>query len=289
MSTTGLLNIGTRAMFASQSQLQTTGHNIANASVAGYSRQQAQLTTVSGTFTGAGYVGRGVAVQTVTRAVNAFLTDQASQTGSQAAADSARLGQLERLQSSFGTGEAGLGYAATQLFNAYADVAATPADLSARQVVLARAQDLTSMFRTTSDQIESQQSSLVQDVQNSVGSVNGLTASIAKLNEQIAGTRGTGQSPNDLLDQRDQLVNELSQFVQVTRLEQDDGSLNLFVGGGQRIVLGNQASTGSRRCPDDAFDPNRARQVVHGRLPATSTRPERARRPLRCRQLSPGC
>ena len=255
MSNSALLNIGTRAMFAAQSQLSTTGHNIANANVAGYSRQEAQLTTVGGYYTGAGYYGRGVAVQTVTRAVNGFLTDQAAQTRAQSSADQTRADALVRLQSSFGTGEAGLGYAATQLFNAFSDVASTPADLSARQVVLARAQDLASMFRATSDQIEAQQSSVTQDLQNTVGTVNGITASIARLNDQIAGTRGTGQSPNDLLDQREQLIDRLSEYVQVTRLEQDDGALNLFIGGGQSVVLGNSAF--ELKAVPDTFDPAR--------------------------------
>ncbi|MDP4299144.1 flagellar hook-associated protein FlgK [Leptothrix discophora] len=257
MSTTSLMNVGTRAMFAAQAQLQTTGHNISNANVAGYSRQETVLTTASGSYTGAGYFGRGVTVQTVTRAVDGFLTDRVAQTRSQASADSTRLDLLNRLEGSFGTGESGLGYAATQVFNAFSDVANSPADPSARQVVLARSEELASRFRASADQIESLQASTTLDVRNTVDTINGLARQIAKLNDNIAGAQGNGQSPNDLLDQRDQLIGELSQHVQVTRLEQDDGSLNLFIGGGQSLVLGNSAYQLTSQ-PDD-FDPSRVR------------------------------
>ena len=260
MSTSTLLNLGTRAMFASQAQLQTTGHNIANANVAGYSRQDTKLATVAGQYSGAGYYGRGVAVQTVTRAVSAFQTDQVAQTRAQAAADSTRSDMLTRLQDAFGTGEAGLGYAATKLFNAFSDVAAAPADPSARQVVLARSEELASRFRASSDQIEALQLSVSTDVGNTVQTVNSLAQRVSELNDKIAGTRGSGQEPNDLLDQRDQLVNELSQHVQVTRLDQDDGSLNLFIGGGQSLVLGNTAYEMVARA--DKFDPARVELAI---------------------------
>ncbi len=260
MSTSTLLNLGTRAMFASQAQLQTTGHNIANANVAGYSRQDTVLTTVGGQYSGAGYYGRGVAVQTVTRAVSAFQTDQVAQTKAQAAADSTRADMLTRLQDAFGSGEAGLGFAATKLFNAFSDVASSPADPSARQVVLARSEELASRFRASSDQIEALQLAVTEDVGNTVKTINGLAQRVAELNNQIASTRGSEQQPNDLLDQRDQLVNELSQHVQVTRLEQDDGSLNLFIGGGQSLVLGNTAYDMVARA--DTFDPARVEVAI---------------------------
>jgi flagellar hook-associated protein 1 FlgK len=260
MSMTGLMNVGTRAMFAAQTQLTTTGHNIANASVAGYSRQTAVLTTSEGQFSGAGYIGRGVAVESVNRAVNAFMTDQVALTKAQAAADTTRADVLNRLQDAFGSGTEGLGYAATQLFNGFSDVAASPADPSARQVVLSRAEELASRFRSSSDQIEALQASVKHDVQSDVATVNELAQRVAELNNQIAGSAGGPNAPNDLLDQRDQLINQISGFVQVTRLAQDDGSLNVFVGGGQSLVLG--ANAYALRATDDPFDPSRVQVSV---------------------------
>ena len=260
MSASPLLSIGTRAMFANYAALQTIGHNIANANTPGYSRQQVELATAQGQFTGAGFFGKGVDVAAVTRSHNEFLTREAATAASQAAADSARLEHLQRLETVFPTGEAGLGYAAGSLFNAVVDLASHPQDLSTRQVVLSRAQDLAQRYAAAGAQIDSLQEGVVQDLQVAVASVNSLTQGIATVNEQIARVVGSGQTPNDLLDQRDQLLAELSQSVQVTTLPADDGTLAVFIAGGQRLVLGTQAS--KLVVASDEFDVTRAAVAV---------------------------
>src|SRR6476619_3533278 len=136
--TTSLLSLGTRAMFANYAALQTAGNNISNASTPGYSRQQVELASAGGQQSGAGFFGRGVDVANVTRSHDEFLTREATTSRAIAAGDEARQTQLERLEQLFQTGEAGLGYAAGQLLNAFVDVASKPQDLAARQVVLGR-------------------------------------------------------------------------------------------------------------------------------------------------------
>ena len=131
MSISSLLNIGSRAMNASYAALQTTGNNVANANTAGYSRQTVELATAFSQQTGAGFFGKGVDVATVTRAHSDFLTREAATTASLAAADAARSSQLQQLETVFPTGEAGLGYAAQQMFNAFVDVSNKPQDASA--------------------------------------------------------------------------------------------------------------------------------------------------------------
>jgi len=260
MSSFPLLSIGTRAMFANYAALQTIGHNIANANTEGYSRQQVEFATAQGQFTGAGFFGKGVDVAAVTRAHNEFLTREAATAASQAAADGARLEQLRRLETVFPAGEGGLGYAASALLNAVVDLASRPQDLSTRQVVLARAQDMAQRYAAAGAQIDSLQEGVVQDLQVAVASVNRLTQGIANVNEQIARVVGSGQTPNDLLDQRDQLVAELSELVQVTTLPADDGTLAVFVAGGQRLVLGTQAT--ALAYVNDEFDITRGAIAV---------------------------
>lgn len=241
MSASSLMSIGMRAMNANLAALQTTGHNISNANVLGYSRQQAELATSTGQFTGAGYFGKGVDVTTVTRSHNAFLTREAAAAKSQGAGDQARLEQLSRLEQLFPPGERGLGYASGRLLNAMVDLASRPQDSSAREVVLARAQELASRFATTGQQLDNLQTGVTQDLRNGVAAVNELTQRIADVNEQISRTVGTGQTPNDLLDQRDQLIADLSGYLQVTTIPSDDGSLGVFMASGQRLVLGRAA------------------------------------------------
>jgi flagellar hook-associated protein 1 len=260
MSGGSLLSIGTRAMFANYAALQTIGHNIANANTEGYSRQQVELATAPGQYTGAGFFGKGVDVASVTRAHNEFLTREAAAATSQAAADGARLAQLQRLEAVFPPGELGLGHAAGSLLNSMVDLASRPADSSTREVVLARAQDVAQRYAAAGGQIDALQAGVVQDLQVAVASVNRLTQGIATVNDQIARAKGTGQPPNDLLDQRDQLVAELSELVQVSTLPADDGTLAVFVAGGQRLVLGTQAT--KLALVNDEFDVTRAAIAV---------------------------
>lgn len=255
---TALLSIGVSALAANYAALQTTGHNIANASVDGYSRQQVALATRQGQFSGAGFFGKGVDVASVTRAHDAFLTREAASTKSLAAGDQARLEQLTRLEQVFPPGEQGLGYASGQLLNALADLASHPQDASTRQVVLARAQELADRFAAAGGQFDVLQQGVTHDLNYSIDCVNTLTQRIAGVNEQIARVTGSGQPANDLLDQRDQLVSELSGYLQLTTIPADDGTLGVFMASGQRLVLGSTAER--LAVVPDSFDI--ARQAV---------------------------
>lgn len=257
---TALFSLGTRAMSASYAALQTTGNNIANANTAGYSRQQVELATAGGQFTGGGFFGKGVDVKAVSRAHDEFMTREAALTQSLAQADDARLAQLQQLEKVFGLGEAGLGYISGQMIDAFGDVAARPQDTAARQVALSRAQDVAAQFRSAGERIDSLQAGVVQDVKTSIKTVNALAQTVAALNSQIAAARALGHAPNDLLDQRDNAVAEIGKYIQVTAIGAEDGSQSLFIGGGQRLVLGGEASPLSAVA--DPFDPAKVRIAV---------------------------
>ena len=251
-----ILSIGVSALSASQQALSTIGQNIANANTPGYSRQSVVLTTPPGQFTGSGFFGKGVAIQTVTRAHNDFLTSQAQSSKSVASMDQARSDLLNQLQKLFPTGTNGLGSAAGDFFNSMVDVSNSPSDPSARQVVIGKAQALAARFSDAGQQIDAMQAGVVSDLKADVATVNQLATQIANANNQIALATGTGQQPNDLLDQRDQLISQLSQYLQVTTLPASDGSLSVFIGGGQRLVLGGQALQLS--VTQDTYDPTHA-------------------------------
>jgi flagellar hook-associated protein 1 FlgK len=241
MSASALFSLGTKAMTASYSALATTGHNISNANVQGYSRQQVELATAEGQFSGAGFYGKGVDVTTVTRAHDAFLTREAATARSLAAMDASRLDLLNQLETVFPTGEQGVGHAAGEFLNAMVDLSARPGDAATRQVVLARAGDVAGRFAAAGAQLDVLQQQVRETLQANVAQVNQLAASIAELNQRIASVLGLGHSPNDLLDQRDQALADLSEKLQLTTVEADDGTLTVFIAGGQRLVLGTQA------------------------------------------------
>ena len=238
---TALLSIGVRAMAASYAQMQTTSHNIANASVEGFSRQNTVLATAPGQFTGVGYFGRGVNVVTVERIRDAFLTREAAGAKALASMDATRRDRLQQMESMFRSGEQGIGHSISQLFSAFSDLASRPADGASREVVLARAQDMVLRFNEAGEQLSSLQQAVTQEMSASVSAINGIASSIARVNDDIAVAQGLGQTPNDLLDERDRLLSRLSGYVQVSTIASSDGSVGVFVGGGQRLVLGNTA------------------------------------------------
>lgn len=250
-----LFTIGLKAMSASQAALRTTGHNIANANTPGYSRQQVELQSAGGHFSGAGFFGRGVDIAGVTRAQDAFLAREVVIAGSLAAADRARSVQLQRLENVFATGESGIGYKAGELLNAFADVATRPQDASARQVVLARAADVADAFRTAGEEVDNLQRGVDEDLRTLTGRVTELAARVAEINRAVTANVGTGQAMNDLLDQREELVREIGRSVGVSTVMAEDGAMNVFIGGGQILVLG--ADSARLSTVPDAFDPSR--------------------------------
>lgn len=239
----GIFSLGTTAMTASQATLDTIAHNISNVNTPGYSRQQVELATEGGLYTGAGFYGRGVKVVTVNRQTNDFLVKELNTNTARASADQTRVDKLKQLETVLPTGQTGLGYAASQVLNAMVDVANQPQDISARQVALSRAQEWVSRMNTAGQQIEDLQAGVVADMGTAVGQINDLTRQIAMVNQNIAKFTGSGHAPNDLLDQRDRLIKDLNEQVQVSTVEADDGTTSVFMGGGQLLVLGNQAQT----------------------------------------------
>jgi flagellar hook-associated protein 1 FlgK len=244
-----LLSVGARALLANQVAIQTAGHNIANVNTPGYSRQTVVLQTVQGQFTGGGYIGQGVDVQTILRNQSELLTRQSATAGSVQAADIVRAERLRQLQEVFSGGTAGLGAAINDMMNAFSDVVNSPTDITARTVVLTRMDETAARMRSAADRINEIQYTVTEQLQSSVTAINSLASQIASVNEQIARAKGNGQSPNDLLDQRDQLIRDINQYVQTTQVPADDGTVGLFVAGSQPLVLG---TTSTQLSVDDA-------------------------------------
>lgn len=256
----GLFALGTRAMFANTAMLETTSHNISNANTEGYSRQDVKLATENGRFTGAGFFGRGVRVSTIERTSDPYLAREANQTASVSSSDKTRLDKLNQLEKILPMGEAGIGHAAGEMLNAYVDVANQPQDMSARQVVLARAEDVASRTRAAAGQLNSLQEGVVADMKATVEQINGIAVQLADINQKIASVKGVGHEPNDLLDQRDMLVKDLNSLIQVSTVMAGDGTMGIFIGGGQRLVLGNDSDELS--IMQDEFDPSQGRLMI---------------------------
>jgi flagellar hook-associated protein 1 FlgK len=219
--------------------LQTAGNNIANVNTPGYSRQKVIMNTVEGQFTGAGYIGNGVTIETIQRNFSDFLTRQATLAGSTQSADSKRFEMLKQIEGIFESGSGGLGAAISDMLNAFSDVATAPTDLTARTVVLTRMDETAARMRASSQRLDDLVLNISQELEQKTTAINSLTKNIAAVNGEIVRSTGNGQTPNDLLDQREQLIRELNQYVQTTSIPADDGSVGLVIAGSQSIVLGS--------------------------------------------------
>jgi flagellar hook-associated protein 1 FlgK len=251
VSAFSLLSIGSRAMAANYAALQTTGHNISNAGVEGYSRQRVELSTAQPQDSGAGFIGQGVDARTVVRAHDAYLSKEAVRSESVARMDEVRLQALRKLEDVFRTGELGIGHAASQFLNTMVDLANMPDDDATRQVVLSRADDVVQRFNDAGRQLDVLQDDMNASIRDAVSEVNSLARSIARANDAVLKARGSGQPPNDLLDERDRLVARLGGLVQATSMEARDGSVSVFLSGGVALVQGT-ATTELRTAPDES-------------------------------------
>jgi flagellar hook-associated protein 1 len=239
---TNLFAVGTRAMGVNAAMLSSVSNNISNANTEGYSRQEVKLETESSTATGHGFMGRGVRIATIDRASDPYLTSQANQTASLASADVSRLAQLRLLENALPLGESGIGYAAGEMLNAFVDIANQPQDLSARLVMLSKAEELSSRMQAASSQLVTAQAGIVTDLQGAVVQVNALAEQLATTNTRILASNSSGHTPNDLMDQRDLLVKKLNELIQISTINAPDGTASVFVGG-QNLVQSNFAET----------------------------------------------
>jgi flagellar hook-associated protein 1 FlgK len=238
----GLLNISTTGLYAAQAGLLTTSHNISNVSTPGYNRQVIEQTSNFPLYSGIGYIGQGTNVSNIKRVYDNFLGTQvlgaqttASQLGTYAA-------QISRVDNLLGDASAGLSPTLQSYFSAVSAAAANPSSLAARQSALSSAQALTGQFQTLNDQLSQMRNGVNSQIRTEVTTINSISAQVAALNRQIGDAHNgdTQQLPNDLLDQRDQLVSDLNKEVRINTHLESNGSMSIFFGTGQPLVVGTQ-------------------------------------------------
>jgi flagellar hook-associated protein 1 FlgK len=238
-----LINTGVSALRVFQQALNTTGHNIANVNTDGYSRQRVDTAaTRPDRYGTVGYIGTGVNPTAVRRSYDQFLVGQVRNYNAQQAEYRTFHVNASRVDELIADSGAGLDRLMQQFFEATSDVASDPSSVPARQVMLDRGDALVDRFHALSDWIADVRGETNSAMSTFVGSVNDLTGSIAQYNREIRQTSGNDalHAPNDLLDQRDQLIDQLSHHLAVTTSVQADGSINVYFGSGQALVLADR-------------------------------------------------
>lgn len=229
--------IGTSALLAFQRAIGTTSNNIANSATEGYSRQRTELSNLQPQFLGGSFQGQGVQVDTVRRISDDFVNTQLRDAISRDAGAEARAGLAARVDNLLGDSSSGLSPVLQNFLDAAEDISSDPTSTAARTALLGEAESLAERFGSLDQRLEEQRDIVNNQIQTNVAEINSLTEALAGLNRDVVASATRG-SPNDLLDQRDRVLNELAEKVDVRVTEQDDGALNVFVGNGQAVVLG---------------------------------------------------
>jgi flagellar hook-associated protein 1 FlgK len=236
---------GLSGLNAAQAALVTTGHNTANVNTPGYNRQTAQIASAGGVNNpGVGFFGSGAKVVDVSRSYDQFLTSQLNQAQSANQSLTTYSTQISQIDNLLANQTTGLAPQLQTLFSHVQAVANNPADPSARQQLIGSSQALANQFRSTDQYLTGLNANVNDQVSGSVDQINTYTQQIASLNKQVALISNTsgGQAPNDLLDQRDQLLNELGKLVGTKVVVQDGAQFNVYMGNGQSLVLGDKAT-----------------------------------------------
>ncbi len=237
-----LLNIGLSGLLANKTALSITGHNISNVNTPGFSRQDTVQATRTPQFSGAGYIGSGTTLVDIRRSYSEFLSAQV-RTGTALSSDvEAYKSQIEQLDSLLAGSTTGITPSMQKFFSSLQTAAEDPSNIPARQLVLSEAQGLARRFNTVYDRISEQNNFINKQMSAVSDQINRLSSSIAGYNDAISIAAANGQQPNDLLDAREEAIRQLSTFIGVTVVPQDDNSLNLFIGSGQPLVVGSSAS-----------------------------------------------
>jgi flagellar hook-associated protein 1 FlgK len=240
-----MLATGVSGLLAFQKALDTISNNISNVNTPGYSAETANLVTNPASPAPNGWLGTGVSVNSVTRSYDAFLATQLNSSTSsynQLNTLSTLAGNISNM---FADTSSGLSATLQSFSGAIQSMANAPAQTATRQAVLTQAQSLVSQFKSYNSSLSQIASQVNGQIQGLAGTITSLGQNIAQLNQQItaASANGSGQAPNQLLDQRDSLINQLSQDIGVNTVTQSDGSVNVFIGNGQPLVLGASSST----------------------------------------------
>lgn len=242
---TNIFSIGQSALQAAMAAQATTSHNISNATTPGYNRQVVVQSTAGGINYGYGFVGQGTNVAEIKRVYNDFLTKQQLASQTSASSLDSYYSQISQLDNLLADGDAGLSPALQKFFSTIQDWASNPNTSASRQSMLSSASTLVARFQSLNDQMAQSRTSVNNQILSTVDSINSYATQLAELNKAIvkATASGAGQAPNDLLDQRDQVIAEVNKYVKVSVVPQDSGAVSVFVGSGQPLVIGEEPTT----------------------------------------------
>jgi flagellar hook-associated protein 1 FlgK len=238
----GSLNIVLGSLLAEQGAIQTTSNNIANVNTPGYARQRPDLEETPPIQIGGLTFGTGVQLKQIVSLRDSILDLRVNQETQQQGKLEGFLGPAQQIQSLFNeTTGTGLQTNLSAFFNSLSQLATSPSDLNVRQAVLTAAQNLSTSFNQAATNLSAIQTNVNQNVTQSVNQINTLTTQIAAVNAQVSAAQSATGNPGPFIDQRQQLLNQLSNLVDISEINAGNGSLTITTSGGAPLVVGGQS------------------------------------------------
>ncbi|MBG6241893.1 MAG: flagellar hook-associated protein FlgK [Candidatus Symbiopectobacterium sp. Dall1.0] len=233
-----LVNTAMSGLKAAQAALSAVSNNISNQAVTGYSRQTALIEQATGTSTGGVYIGNGVNLVSINRDYNQFIASQLLSAQATSSSVTTSYEQISKIDNLLASRTTNLSTSMQEFFTNLKNVANNAGDSSARQTMIGKAKGLVNQFQVTDKYLRDMESSINSEIKSVVGQVNTYTSQIANLNKEITRLQGANQGaqPNDLLDLRDLLVDELNKLVGVDVTIQDGSIYNVSLKNGMNLV-----------------------------------------------------
>lgn len=236
----GSLSIALSTLAVSQQALETTSNNVANASTPGYSRERSVLEAGAPVVFGSLSIGTGVVLNKIESLRDPILEIQLNQETQQQSFLNTELGQLQQIQAQFASASTGIGNDISNFFNSVQQLSPDPSNLALRQSVVTAAVNLATDFNASSNSLQSQRTNLNLNVVQSVGEVNTLTSQIASIDQQISNLQNANEDASVLVDQRTNLIRQLSGLVDLEVIPTDK-SISLTTSKGVVMVSGSQS------------------------------------------------
>lgn len=235
-------------MFLARIALQTVSHNIANANTPGFSRQDVLVAARQPLNLSYGQLGRGVQIEQVRRLTDSFLQQKQRAQGARLESYTQIDSTLQEVEAILGSVSSDhLGASLTAFFNAWSDLATPPINSSLKQAVVSAAQAVVTDFQSTASSLNDLERSLNDGLGREVTNLNSLLRQVADLNNQILYVESASAAANDLRDQRDAAVLEVSKLAKVSVLERDDGTVDLVLSGRTVVTRANAETLELRR------------------------------------------
>ncbi len=228
-----IISIGVSGLTAAQIALSTSSNNTTNAYTDGYTLQVATFSESTS--------GSGVQVSSVDRQYNQFVTTQLNTSISAESALSTNQTEVDQIDSLLADGDASLDTLMQSFFSAIQTLTSDASDTAAREEVVGAAETLASQFTQLGSYLDDMADDVNSQIDDQVTQINDLTEQIADLNKKISLSDALGSTSNDMLDQRDLLVSQLSELVEVDVTTQDNGSYNVSLSNGLALVSGNDS------------------------------------------------